>query len=39
MKEISSHVGSKLANITAWAYSTGKSKVKRTKPATYAVKE
>jgi hypothetical protein len=39
VKDIANHVGSKPANITAWAYSTGKNKVKRTKPATYAVKE
>ncbi len=37
--EIANYVGRKAANITAWVYSTGKNKVKRTKPATYVAKE
>ncbi len=39
VKDIASAVGSKPANITAWTYTTGKTKVKKVKPATYAVKE
>jgi hypothetical protein len=39
IKDIASHVGTKPANVTAWTYTTGKSKVKRVKPATFAIKE
>jgi hypothetical protein len=38
INDIATHVGTKPANVTAWAYSTGKRKVKRVKPATYAIK-
>lgn len=39
IKDIASHVGTKPANVTAWTYTTGKNKVKRVKPATFAIKE
>jgi len=39
VKDIATHVGTKPANVTAWTYTTGKSKVKRVKPATFAIKE
>ena len=39
VKDIAAHVGSLPANVTAWTYTTGKSKVKRVKPATFAIKE
>jgi hypothetical protein len=39
VKDIAAHTGTKPANVTAWTYTTGKSKVKRVKPATFAVKE
>ena len=39
VKDIATHVGTKAANVTAWTYTTGKSKVKRVKPATFAIKE
>lgn len=39
IKDIASHVGTKPGNVTAWTYTTGKSKVKRVKPATFAIKE
>jgi hypothetical protein len=39
VKDIAAQVGSKPANVTAWTYTTGKSKVKRVKPATFAIKE
>jgi hypothetical protein len=39
VKAIATHVGTKPANITAWLYSTGKSKVKKVKPATFALKK
>ena len=39
IKDIATHVGSKPANVTAWTYTTGKGKVKRVKPATFAIIE
>jgi hypothetical protein len=39
VKDIAAAVGTKPNNVTAWTYTTGKSKVKKVKPATYAVKE
>jgi hypothetical protein len=39
VKDIASHLGTKPTNVTAWAYATGKSKVKKVKPATLAIKE
>jgi hypothetical protein len=39
VKDIASHLGTKPTNITAWAYTTGKSKVKKVKPATFAIKD
>lgn len=39
VKDIAAHVGTKPGNVTAWAYSTGKTKVKKVKPATFAIKE
>ena len=39
VKDIAAHVGSKPVNVTAWTYTTGKNKVKRVKPATFAIKE
>jgi hypothetical protein len=39
IKDIAAHVGAKPANVTAWTYTTGKGKVKRVKPATFAIKE
>ena len=36
VKDIAAHVGTKPANVTAWTYTTGKSKVKKVKPATFA---
>jgi hypothetical protein len=38
VKDIGAHVGAKSANVTAWIYSTGKAKVKKVKPATFAIK-
>ena len=38
VKDIAAHLGSKPANVTAYFYSTGKSKVKKVKPATFALK-
>ena len=38
VKDIAAAVGTKPANVTAWIYTTGKSKVKKMKPATFAVK-
>ena len=39
VNEIATAVGTKPANVTAWTYTTGKGKVKRVKPATFASKE
>jgi hypothetical protein len=39
VKDIAVYAGSKPANVTAWTYTTGKSKVRRVKPATFAIKE
>lgn len=39
VSDIASHLGTKPANVTAWAYTTGKNKVKKVKPATFAIKE
>ena len=39
VKAIASHLGTKPANVTAWAYTTGKTKVIKVKPATFAIKE
>ena len=39
VKDIAAAVGTKPANVTAWTYTTGKTKVKRVKPATFAIKE
>ena len=39
VKEIAAHVGKPAANVTAWIYSTGKSKVKKVAPATFALKK
>ena len=39
IKDIAAQVGTKPANVTAWTYTTGKTKVKRVKPATFAIKE
>ncbi len=39
VKDIAAHVGTKPVNITAWIYSTGKSKVKKVAPATFALKK
>lgn len=39
VKEIAIHAGTKPGNVTAWTYTTGKNKVKRVKPATFAIKE
>lgn len=39
VKDIAAHVGTKPVNVTAWTYTTGKAKVKRVKPATFAIKE
>ncbi len=38
VKEIAAHVGKPPVNVTAWIYTTGKTKVKKVKPATFAVK-
>ena len=38
VKDIAAAVGSKPVNVTAWTYSTGKDKVKKVKPATFALK-
>jgi hypothetical protein len=38
IKDIAAHLGTKPANVTAWFYSTGKSKTKKVKPATFALK-
>jgi hypothetical protein len=37
VRDIAAHVGTKPANVTAWTYTTGKSKVKKVKPATFAL--
>ena len=39
VKDIAVALGSKPANVTAWTYTTGKNKVKKVKPATFAIKE
>ena len=39
VKDIAAAVGTKPTNVTAWTYTTGKGKVKRVKPATFAIKE
>jgi hypothetical protein len=39
VKDIANAVGTKPTNVTAWTYTTGKGKVKRVKPATFASKE
>ena len=39
VKDIAAHAGTKPANVTAWTYTNGKSKVKRFKPATFEIKE
>jgi hypothetical protein len=39
VKDIASNLGTKPTNVTAWAYTTGKTKVKKVKPATFAIKE
>ena len=39
VKDIAVQVGTKPANVTAWTYTTGKTKVKRVRPATFAIKE
>lgn len=39
VSDIASHLGTKPANVTAWAYTTGQTKVKKVKPATFAIKE
>ena len=39
VKDIAAHIGSKPLNVTAWIYTTGKAKVKKVKPATFALKK
>ena len=39
VKVIAAAVGTKPTNVTAWTYTTGKGKVKKVKPATFAIKE